>query len=164
VAQLWVVRPLGIMTPVKQITAYTCGLACIQSLGTDRQIPDVHQCKLIERFPDLLGLGKPDAGKITPYIFYHILRSLGLADHFVCGIGREFLESHKDKIDTGIFIFTEKDDDGLGDMFHCWRIENIRQDDFVVVEPSPAYPHHYKVLPWDYLERRRCSIHVCIPK
>jgi hypothetical protein len=35
--------------------------------------------------------------------------------------------------------------------FHCWRLENILEDGFVVIEPSNDFPP-YMLHQWDYLE------------
>lgn len=147
------------MTSVKQVTAYTCALACIESLARDLNQP-IGQCELIQRFPDLLCLGADRAGAVTPYSFCHILVSLGFADSFLVGQGKEFLVQNKAHLKTGVFVLTEKGDDGREAVSHCWRVENILDDGFVVVEPSPSIPNPFWKHEWSCLERRRCTIYV----
>lgn len=46
------------MTPVQQLTPFTCGLACIESLARDLGV-DVSQCSLLRDFKALLRKGVP---------------------------------------------------------------------------------------------------------
>lgn len=144
------------MTSVKQSTQFTCGLACIESLAKDKGIA-IDQAGMFARFPALLHRADGMCGITTPYIFISILTDLKLGSAYALGIGRAFVEAKKDRIGHGIFLFTERDDAGTGELAHVWRLENILADSFVVVEPTPGVDPFMKH-DWRVLDARRCTV------
>jgi ABC-type bacteriocin/lantibiotic exporter with double-glycine peptidase domain len=150
------------MTPIKQITSFTCALACIESLATDKNRP-ISQNALIEKYPEKCNVGKDIEGAINLNGVFEVLKDLGFAIQIVSGLGRGFLEFHKDRIPDGVFLNTTRSHDGQSEVFHFWRLKEILEDGVVVVEPSKEIPYSYMKYPWSYLQTRQCMVHVCIP-
>lgn len=160
------------VTVVHQQDSKCCALACIESLSVDKCRPKSQQ-ELIDAFPAWCHKGQwrehKDGhrerrdGETSPYAFFQILRELQLASTFEVGIGRAFVEKHSKNIDDGVFLHTTNHPDGTPEGYHCWRLENVLADGFVVMDPAQQLPRFYVRQGWEVFERRGCVVIVCVP-
>lgn len=150
------------ITPVKQISDYTCVLACIESLSADKN-QRISQKELIERYPMECRKGEKEEGAVALIYNVKILMDLRLAKEVIIGKGKNFILKYKNSTNDGIFIHTTKHPNGVEDLLHCWRLAEIHEGSFGVLEPLSQCPHDYMQYLWSDLEIRQCIVQVCIP-
>jgi hypothetical protein len=153
------------MTPIKQINNHSCALACIESLSIDKN-KHISQQQLIDLYPTLCNKGNNIEGAIDiPSNLCHILIDLGLSTvpPFV-GEGLPFLLSHVEHLQDGVFLYTKFAHDGKTLEHHCWRLVQMTEGYFVVIEPLAQCPYPYMHFPLSYLETRGCRAVVCNTK
>lgn len=115
------------MTIIKQISDFTCVLACIESITSDWGCP-ISQKDLIEQFPDLCNKGKDFEGAFTfnKDNFDRVGKYLGFTWSYVQGL----TESGPD---VAYLILTTEGDK------HCVRIAAQKDlSSFWVMDPSAS--------------------------
>jgi hypothetical protein len=160
------------VTYVQQQNKNCCMLACLSSLLTDKQRPLTQQ-QLIDKYPYETYKGQffdPPAntnqkdGALAPHQLFHLLKAEGLALHFAVGTGRAFLQRHTKRVADGIFLLTTTGPQGVGENYHCVRVENSTEpNDVYVMEPAQSYAYHFRPIPWNDAEFLKAIVVVCIP-
>lgn len=159
------------VTYVQQQNERCCMLACLSSLLTDKQQP-LSQQQLIDKYPDETNKGKffdspantkPRDGAMAPHQFFHLLKAEGLARHFEVGTGKEFIKRHTRRVSDGIYLLTTTGQRGVGEIYHCVRVENVTEpNDIFVMEPALGYAHHFRPIGWNDPEFLKSIVVVCI--
>lgn len=159
------------VTYMQQQDPRCCMLACLSSLLTDKQRP-LSQQQLIDKYALETNKGKffdtptnkqPKDGAVVLHQFFHILQAEGLARHFAVGTGNPFLQRHQKRVPDGIFLLTTTGQNGVGETYHCVRVENVTEPNAVyVMEPGLGYPHQFRPISWNDPEFLRSIIVVCI--
>ncbi len=159
------------VTYVRQQDSQCCMLACMSSLLTDKNRPFSQQ-QLIEKYPSETNKGtffdppnntKPKDGALVPHQFFHLQKAEGLAKHFAVGTGKSFLERHAKRVSDGIFLLTTTGQNGVGETYHCVRVENVTEPNNVyVMEPALGYPNHFRPIDWNDTEFLKSIVVVCI--
>lgn len=140
---------------VQQITPFTCGLACVESLTTDAGKP-ITQAELLVKYKCLLQQTIPKIeifGSTNPLVLAAILENLGCKvfsgkDHRK-DVVREELKKNNDAL---IFANYELK------AWHCWRFEKVLDDDHIsAMNPSFFSPKAQietlsfdDLIKWDY--------------
>jgi len=159
------------VTHIRQQDPRCCMLACLSSLLTDKNRP-LSQQQLIDKYPLETNKGKffdppantqPRDGAMAPHHLFHLLQAEGLAVHFAVGAGKQFLKRHAKRVSDGIFLLTTTGQRGVGETYHCVRVENVTEpNDVYVMEPAIGFPNHFRPIGWNDAEFLKSIIVVCI--
>jgi hypothetical protein len=159
------------VTYIQQQDDRCCMLACLSSLLNDKQTPLTQQ-QLIDKYPDQTNKGKffdplantkPRDGAMAPHQLFHLLLAEGLACHFAVGTGKDFVKRHTKRVPDGIFLLTTTGQNGVGETYHCVRVENVTEPNAIyVMEPGIGYPHHFRPIGWNDPEFLKSVVVVCI--
>lgn len=139
------------MAATAQITNYTCGLACIESLARNRGT-SITQQELINRFQTECKKDGRNEGSITIQNVADILEELKLATAAELGYAtKEFIYECVSKIPVGVFIFTTNHPDGTPGGYHCWRLLEVHGWGVMIFEPllpagADPVPHTWQQL------------------
>ena len=146
------------MQIVDQLTPFTCGLTCLESLTSDFP-PAITQAEMLVRYQALLIRDTPDIGNFgatTPAAIKKICDDLGFKGDWVKDHRKEVVREQlfkRVKNTESVFICSNYEKNG----WHCIRFAGLKDDD-TVFAMVPEFGSHSRIrevsiqnlIDWDY--------------
>ena len=130
--------------------ALGCGIACLVSVLRDSNPTIDHRQICCGVLKDVLHCGGPLEGAFLPHLLAGFVLSLGIANHFVTGQGRQFIEDSVPFVHDACVILYQSGG-------HFLRLAGASQSGFAAMCPSRA-----AIVPIDWSHADEYFVYRCL--